>query len=100
MEMEAATAAGQQQRGPAAQPEAGSQPGAGGSGGTGSGGAPAAGAGDIVVSGASASRGGYLPETMARLAREWEATNREDPVIDVQGPITADGYAALVPAGE
>ena len=62
------------------------------------GGAPAAGAGDIVVSGASSR--GYLPETMERIAREWEATNREGVVLDVQGPANAEGYAALVPEGE
>ena len=37
---------------------------------------------------------------MAQIAREWAATNREDPVLDVQGPSTAEGFAALVPAGE
>ena len=37
---------------------------------------------------------------MDRIAREWEATNREGLVLDVQGPGTAEGYAALVPEGE
>ena len=37
---------------------------------------------------------------MERIAREWEATNREGLVLDVQGPANADGYAALVPEGE
>ena len=99
LEDDAATAAGREQRqepppqqqlqqeAPVPQPEAGA-----------GGGAPAAGAGDIVVSGASSR--GYLPETMERIAREWEATNREGVVLDVQGPANAEGYAALVPEGE
>ena len=37
---------------------------------------------------------------MERIAREWEATNREGVVLDVQGPANAEGYAALVPEGE
>ena len=99
LEEDAATAAGreqqheppqqqqQQQGAPAPQPGAGA-----------GGGASSAGAGDIVVSGASSQ--GYLPETLERIAREWEATNRKGLVLDVQGPANADGYAALVPEGE
>ena len=37
---------------------------------------------------------------MERIAREWEATNREGVVLDGQGPANAEGYGALVPEGE
>ena len=50
----------------------------------------------MVVPSSSACRD-YQPGTLARLSQQWDETNR---AAVAEGPRTADGQAALAPAGE
>ena len=58
------------------------------------------GAGSIVLAQAPPAQGGYQPGTLARSSQECDKTNRAGPAVIAQGPVTADGQAAVVPARE